>query len=40
MLLLMVKDIVDDCVYGFNVGVDDYLIKLFEFVVFRNVCFL
>lgn len=36
VLLLMVKDVVEDCIVGLIVGGDDYVIKLFsiEEVVF------
>lgn len=31
VLFFIVKDIIDDCVIGFDLGVDDYLVKLFVF---------
>lgn len=30
ILIFIVCDVVVDCVVGFNVGVDDYLVKLFD----------
>lgn len=30
VLFFIVKDILDECVRGLDVGVDDYLVKFFE----------